>query len=92
MCNLYSRAVKKSANSFGKSSQDFIETSRQKATPVDLEIHTLLPDHLRPHFFIVGLDRRLNLTEDIPRALLATESHLIKHEGETDALFLTITK
>jgi len=41
---------------------------------------------------IVGLDRRLNLTEDVPRALLTSENLLLKHEGDTDALFLTITK
>lgn len=41
---------------------------------------------------IVGLDRRLNLTEEVPKALVAFDGILQKHEGDTDALFLTITK
>ena len=41
---------------------------------------------------IIGLDRRLNLSEDIPKNLVTSEGMLQKHEGDTDALFLTMTK
>ncbi len=41
---------------------------------------------------MVGLDRRFNLTEDVPKDLISSEGILQKHEGDTDALFLTMTK
>ena len=41
---------------------------------------------------VIGLDRRLNLSEEIPKQLTSSEGFLHKHEGDTDALFLTTTK
>jgi len=41
---------------------------------------------------VIGLDRRLNLSEEIPKALMGCDGMLHKHEGDTDALFLTMTK
>ena len=41
---------------------------------------------------VIGLDRRLNLSEDVPKHLVSYEGMLHKHEGDTDALFLTTTK
>lgn len=41
---------------------------------------------------IIGLDRRLNLSEEVPKPMCSTEGYLFKHEGDTDALFLTTTK
>lgn len=41
---------------------------------------------------MVGLDARLNLTEEVPKNLASSDGILQKHEGDTDALFLTITK
>ena len=41
---------------------------------------------------VIGLDRRLNLSEEVPKQLLQSDGMLQKHEGDTDALFLTMTK
>jgi hypothetical protein len=41
---------------------------------------------------LVGLDRRLNLNDEVPKSLISFDGILQKHEGDTDALFLTITK
>lgn len=41
---------------------------------------------------IKGLDKRFNLSEEVPKVLVSCEGYLLKHEGDTDALFLTTTK